>query len=192
MLLKVIILVGLAVYLLLQGAWILSILCLLCLIPIPVYALWVAIITAVVLLLSPYKITGVILGLFIVFTLVGNRVMQKARRTKYDDTSDITVNFIRYCKEYLITMRCFDEHDADVAVLDPHLGEIMDEIKGKWAIKIAASGKDPDVYLTAFTFDSADMQVINYALNEYSKTYGSRKEAILEYLRSIDHPAGYQ
>ena len=157
---------------------------------VPRYGLWLAIILTVVLLISPYKIAGIVFLLLIAFTLVGNEILKRSRRSEYKDASDTTVNFIRYCKEYLITMCSLCEDDAAIAVLDPQLGAIMDEIKGKWAMSIASGGEDTDLYLTTFKFDSSKMKMVNDALDEYSKTYKNRKEEILEYLRNIGHPIG--
>lgn len=186
MILQRLILIGLAIYFGIQREWIFCIWSLFCIIP--VYGLWLAIILAVVLLISPYKIAGIVLSLLIVFTLVGNEILNKFRRSEYKDTSDITVNFSRYCREYLIVMRCFYEDDADIALLDPQLGTTMDEIKGKWAMGVATNGEDPDYYLINFKFDSPKMKMINDALDNYSKIYKNRKEEILEYLRNIGHP----
>jgi hypothetical protein len=186
LILQRLVLIGLAIYFGIQREWVFCIWSLLCIIP--VYGLWLAIILAVVLLISSYKIAGIVLSLLIVFTLAGNEILKKFRRAEYEDTSDITVNFIRYCREYLIIMRCFCEEDAAIAVLDPQLGTIMDEIKGKWAMGVATSGEDPDFYLINFKFDSSKMKIINDALDEYSKTYKNRKKEILEYLRNIGRP----
>lgn len=144
----------------------------------------------VVLLISPYRIAGFVLGLLIVFTLVGNQILKKSRRSQYKDTSDITINFIRYCKEYLMIVRSFYEDDAQIAVLDPYLASIMDEIKGKWAMQVVGEDEDPDYYLINLKFGSPKMKSINDALEEYSKIYKGREKEILAYLREIGHPMG--
>jgi hypothetical protein len=189
MILKIIVLVALALYLALNKQYLFSVWALLCLIPYS--GLFLAILLAVVLLFTPYWIAGVILATLIAINLIGNEIVNRRRRSDYTDKSDITVNFIRYCKEYFIVMKGFYEDQADLAVLDPHLGQMMDEIKGEWALGISSKGNDPDEPLISFKFDSPEMETVNSTLDEYAGMFKSRKQFILDYLREIGHPMGY-
>lgn len=189
MILKIIVLVVLALYLALNQQYVFSVWALLCLIPFT--EPFLVILLAVVLLFTPYWIAGIILASLVAFNLIGNEILMRRRRSKYVDKSDITINFVRYCREYLVLMKGFYEDRADLAVLDPHLGEMMDDIKGDWALAISSKGVDPDKYLIDFKFDSPEMKRVNDALDEYAGIFNNRKQHILEYLRNIGHPRGF-
>lgn len=189
MIFKIIVLVALALYLALNQQYVFSAWALLCLIPFT--GLFFAILLTVVLLFTPYWIAGIILAFLIALNLIGNEILNRRRRSEYVDKSDITVNFIRYCKEYFVVMKGFYEDRADLAVLDPHLGEIMDDIKGDWALEISSRGVDPDKCLIDFKFDSPEMKKVNDALDEYAGIFNKREQNILEYLRNIGHPRGF-
>jgi len=189
MILKFLVLTGLAVYLGIRGEWIYSLWAISGFIP--RYGVALAAGLAITLLISSYTIAGIVLALLIAFNVTGNEIVNRIRRSKYEDTSDVTINFVRYCKEYFVIMCGFLEEDADIAVLDPVLGSMMDEIKAQWAREMAQAGQDVDDYLLEFKFRSPEMKLTNETLDQYWKMYKSRKEEVLEYLREIGHPMGY-
>lgn len=190
MIFKIVTLTALTIYLLFQREYIFSIWALLCLIPF--IGLYLAIFLAIVLLFSGHEIIGILLGLFILYNLIGNEILKKFRRTEYEDESDVVVNFIRYCREYFLVMKGFNEDHADLAILDPKLGEMMDEIKGQWSSDMVSQGEDPDKYLLDFKFEANEMSKINEALDEYSEMFSSRKEFIINYLKEIGHPKEFE
>ena len=188
MILQFVVLIGFAIYFAINQQWFFCVWSLACLIP--RYGLNLAIALAVILILSNNYTAGILLALLIAFNLIGNELVKRKRRSSYVGEPDVTINFIRYCKEYLIVMRSLDEEDAALAVLDPYLGEIMDEVKRNWAFHTLREYgiEDPDEYLLNFRFNSPKMENINNALDDYSKIFKDRKPEIIEYLNSLDTP----
>jgi hypothetical protein len=188
MILKFVVLIGLAIYFAVVGQWLYCLWAVLCIIP--VLGLWLAIALSIVLVVNGFYASGAILIILISINLIGNEILKKGRRKAYLDTSDIRINLVRYCREYFIEICSFFEEDADLAVLDPLLGEEMDKVKSKWAFALTARGIDPDAPLINFDYRLDGMDMINKVLYEYSKKYKDRKKTIIQYLKSIGHPKG--
>lgn len=190
MILKYAVLIGLAIYLAVIGRWLYAFWAILCIIP--ALGLWLAIILSIVLIVKGLYVGGAILIALISINLVGNEILKKGRRKSYSDTSDIRINLVRYCREYFIEVCFFFEDDADLAVLDPLLGEEMDKVKSKWAFALTSRGIDPDIPLINFDYRMDGMNMLNGVLSTYSKSYKKRKQIIIKYLKSIGHPKGMQ
>ncbi|MFH1701238.1 MAG: hypothetical protein ABIE07_11695 [Candidatus Zixiibacteriota bacterium] len=143
------------------------------------------------LLLQGYYLPALILASLIIFNMVWNAKLQKNRRISYTEDSNIIVNLVRYSREYLITIKNYYEYDAQLAVLDPLFGEMMDVA----LLDIYATVPNSTILqdkieqaIKNFLFDSIEMNGINNMIDDYDLKYKSRKKEIIEYLKSIGHP----
>ncbi len=187
MILKIVVLLGIAIYLFIEGYWPLTILAIAAIIPSA--GLIIAILLAILLLISAqYWVFG-ILSTLIAWNLIGNYLMQK--KSKRTENQMSTLNyFIDYCRTYLTDIHGLSYEDAQLLILDPELGPRMDDVKRKWAWNDLQASDDPDDILKMKDYDSQQMQRINRLIDEYRNQFKKRKSKIKDYLKSIGHPLG--
>lgn len=151
------------------------------------------IITTGFLFIKGHWFVGSLPLLLIGWNIIGLRLFYKDRLqeiTRDNDTGDIRVNFLNYCKDYLSNRSGLSNEQAGILVLDPELGSDLDKAKQQWLWKDLGAGTDPDTFLVPRVYDAPQMERINSILNKYAIEYSEREQNIKDYLKSIGHPLG--
>jgi hypothetical protein len=102
--------------------------------------------------------------------------------------NDVRLNFLNYCRDYLVDRAGLSRPQAELLVLDPDLGRDLDEAKPTWLLKDLGVTVDPDAFLVPKLYDATEMHRINVILDKYAAEYAGREEGIRDYLKSIGHP----
>jgi len=187
MILKIVVLFGIAIYEFIDGYQPLAIVAVAAMIPST--GLIIAILLAILLLGSEqYLPFGILLSL-IAWNLIGNHLMQKKSERTGNQVNTLNY-FIDYCRSYLVDIHGLPYEDAQLLILDPELGPPMDEVKREWAWKVLQASEDPDEILKMKEYDAQRMQCINRLLDEYRNQFEKRKSKIKDYLKNIGHPLG--
>lgn len=155
---------------------------------------WAALIsTSVFLFLEKHWLVGSLPLLLIVWNIFGLKHFHKEKLQpiiRANDSGDIRINFLNYCKDYLSSQTGLSDEQAQILVLDPELGLDIDKAKQQWLCEDLGSGTDPDTFLVSRLYDASEMKRINDILDKYATEYSEREQNIKDYLRSIRHPLG--
>lgn len=117
-------------------------------------------------------------------------VSAAAQQHSTGGASDVNTNFVRYCKAFLEERCGLTMSEAQLLILDPELGPLMDQAKRDWVKNDVSLSTDPDEFLLSRRFDAVEMQRIIALLSRFASEYAARAPRIRAYLRSIGHPLG--
>lgn len=114
----------------------------------------------------------------------GFAYMERIRQGEYR-ADQVEVNFLDYCKVYLVERGELNEQQTALLLLDPELGKEIDNAKRKWLWEDIGAGVDVDDFLVPKRFDAPQMKRINLVLDRFAAKYPERESKIIEYLQSI-------
>ena len=117
---------------------------------------------------------------------LGRKYLKDIRSENFQ-IDDVQINFMNYCKSYLVKKSNLTENQVDLLMLDPELGENIDEVMMNWLTEDIGMGNDVDEFLVPKKFDAPQMKRINLILDNFSIEFPERESKIIKYLQSIGY-----
>jgi len=197
MLLKIIVLLGLATYFLINKLWLFALLSILSLIP--KYGLLVAIILAIALLGTAHYLLTAILTMFIAWNLIGNEILNRTTpkhdidktieldisETDFNEMDKMTNYAPDYCRDYVLKIHGYSKEDAEIFLVDPEFGTSISKILFLWNRENHALNIDSIELLKRKDYRLNEMKKLNSVIDDYVGTFKRKKPEILRYLDVI-------
>ena len=120
-------------------------------------------------------------------TITGVPHTSEAVSSDTPEIDQVQINFSNYCKMYLIKVCNLLEEQASLLLLDPELGNKIDDAKPQWLWEDVGVGEDVDKFLVPPRFDAPEMKRINVILDRFAAEYSQREKPIIDYLKSIGY-----